>query len=204
MHSVPHFLSSSSLSLSLPLAYFLLSSPFSLPSPPVHVSLSLPITLLVTTPPHLSYSHPRLSSSLTSNDHSSTLQGAVPFSAACSLLQPVQGSPFLPSLLLSSSRHPPLHYSLGGIPQPLSVQMTAIFHHARKAPWASQIMSGWTLHYLSIPLNSLVYKMVELNVFCWWISTVDTQICSVALFLCYVRDKQWNIDWTISLFRYSL
>lgn len=195
MPSVPHFLSSSSLSLSLPLAYFLLSSPFSPLSPLSSVSLSLPITLLVTTPPHLSYSHsslslillsphPRLPSSLTSNDHSSTLQGPVPFSAACSLLQPVQGSPFLPSPLLSSSRHPPPPTPLqsGGDPQPLSVQMTAIFHHARKAPWASQIMSGWTLHYLSIPLNSLVYKMVELNVFCWWISTVDTQICSVALF----------------------
>lgn len=118
MPSVPHFLSSSSLSLSLPLAYFLLSSPFSPLSPLSSVSLSLPITLLVTTPPHLSYSHsslslillsphPRLPSSLTSNDHSSTLQGPVPFSAACSLLQPVQGSPFLPSPLLSSSRHPP-------------------------------------------------------------------------------------------------
>lgn len=74
-----------------------------------------------------------LLSSLLCNDHSSALQEPVPFSTACSLIQPALGS------------SAPVCSSLGGGPHcPSSSQMTTIFH-ARERPEASPIMPVWNL-----------------------------------------------------------
>lgn len=74
-----------------------------------------------------------LLSSLLCNDHSSALQEPVPFSTACSLIQPALGS------------SAPVCSSLGGGPHcPSSSQMTTIFH-ARERPEAFPIMPAWNL-----------------------------------------------------------
>lgn len=82
--------------------------------------------------------------SLLCNDHSSALQEPVPFSTACSLIQPALGS------------SAPVCFGLGGGPHRLSSsQMTTIFH-PRKGPEASPIMP---IHNLS--RNSLAHIIMK-------------------------------------------
>lgn len=90
-------------------------------------------TSLYSSPPLPLFPFCSLLSSLLCNDHSSALQEPVPFSTACSLIQPALGS------------SAPVCSSLGGGPHcPSSSQMTTIFH-ARERPEAFPIMPVWNL-----------------------------------------------------------
>lgn len=100
------------------------------PTPPTAASAASVPTSLLFFPPLPSSLVPFHSPlpSLLCNDHSSALQEPVPFSAACSLIQPALGS------------SAPVCSGLGGGPhRPSSSQMTTIFH-AREGPEASPIM----------------------------------------------------------------
>lgn len=116
-------------------------------------------TSLYSTPPSPLFPFCSLLSSLLCNDHSSALQEPVPFSTACSLIQPALGS------------SAPVCSSLGGGPHcPSSSQMTTIFH-ARERPEAFPIMPVWNLSRNSLAhiiINYISFHSHSDDVRCHW------------------------------------
>lgn len=131
-----------------------------------------------------------LFSSLRCNDHSSALQEPVPFSTACSLIQPAPGC----SALVCSR--------LGGGPHcPSSSQMTAIVH-AREGLEASPIIPVWDLS-----RNSLAQIIMNYNFYmsswvysAWPLHQRQTKLLYIQ-YISYLAEIQLRIS--VSCFHFS-